>query len=135
MSLVKAVMTNIFSLVCAALVGFVAVDIAVYILRMPVGAIRIGPLFSGTFLTIIVAVVAPRSNFKVRFYAFAAIHLLDLALWINATVISAVLVNRYLGGAPPAKPWAYAGLLVHVIAGAVGYFMIRRSVSSQPVGM
>lgn len=135
MGVLKAVATNVLALICAAIVGFMSVFIGVYVLKMPVGAERIGPLFSGTFLTVIVAVVAPRSNFKVRFYAFAAIHLLDLALWINTTAIFSALVNRYLGGAPLAGPWVYAGLLIHVIAGAVGYFMIRRSVSSEPLGM
>jgi hypothetical protein len=122
----KAFIFNLAALVLAMAVGFLAISIVVYGYELQPGAMRIAPFFRGFIVTIIVAMIAPRTTFKTKFLVFSGIYLLDLLLSIGAAAIAVQIVQGYFMGDPEAaKPWTYGGAVIPFVTGIAGYSALR----------
>ena len=127
MNWLKAFMLNVVALTLAAGIGTIATSQVIYMHEMPTGAMPIAPVFRGFLVSIIIAAIAPRTGFGIRFAVFTGIYLLDLVLSVIATAATVELVNSYFNGDPEAaKPWIYNAAFIPLITGVAGYYTLRQ---------
>ncbi len=127
MSWIKAFAFNILALVLAAGIGMVATSEVAYHHEIPVGGRPIAPWVRATFAAIVVAAIAPRTGFGVRFAVLTGVYLLELALSVLTTAAAIELATSYFDGDwEAARPWTYFGAITPFISGATAFFTLRQ---------
>lgn len=128
MSWQRSLAENVGALILAALFGFLFTAFVINGFNIVVGSSPVVALFRAAVVTLIVAAVAPRAGFLVRFCVYSGMYVLEAALAAGSVQFAIWLVETHFAGdLESARPWLRLGILTMLTTGIVGYLLLRRA--------
>ncbi|UDL89523.1 hypothetical protein LGH82_31475 [Mesorhizobium sp. PAMC28654] len=120
----KRLLLNLLALSLTWSVSLVVIRSSAYF-WLPLRRLVTGPLMRGALVSIVVAMIAPRTRFVPRLAVFTGIYLLDLALSFLISSGANLLVHTYDMKAPPF--WIMHGVLLNLfITGISAFWLLKR---------